>query len=142
MTITRRLIHMLAALVVAVILRGAEPASAQATAEQGCRGNLGSPSREQLQGWVRDYYPGFLTQTKTSGKVVIGFVVDSLCNVRRHGAAFQPDSAIAEGLITTVFPDVAVRDGKVVGIEVRRLAPDDSGKPEQYALKVAFLVQR
>lgn len=142
MTLHHRYVSALAVLAAAATLAGPSIASAQATAAPGCRGNLGSPSREQLQGWVRDYYPGFLTQTKTSGKVVVGFVVDSLCNVRRHGAAFQPDSAIAEGLITTVFPDVAARDGKVVGIEVRRLAPDASGKQEQYAVKVAFLVQR
>jgi hypothetical protein len=140
MTMRHRYVLALAVLASAATLACATLASAQETAAQGCRGNLGSPSREQLQGWVRDFYPGFLTQTKTSGKVVVGFVVDSLCNVRRHGAAFQPDSTIAEGLITTVFPDVAVRDGKVVGIDVRRLAPDESGKQE-YPVKVAFLVQ-
>lgn len=38
--------------------------------------------------------------------MAVGFVLDAQCNVRRHGAAFLPDTAWSEDLIMTVFPDI------------------------------------
>jgi hypothetical protein len=90
----------------AVMISLPVPTHATVPADSGCGSGPQEPNLQQIQGWVKQYYPGFLVRTTSSGKVAVGFVVDAQCNIRRHGAAFLPDTGWSEDLIMTVFPDI------------------------------------
>lgn len=80
------------------------------------------PGMEQLHALARKYYPG-LTRADAPARVVIGFILDSTCNVLRHSAAFTADSLFTAGtVLRTMFPDLTERpsasgiaDGPVAG---------------------------
>ena len=126
------------AIIAVVIVTSAT--SARASGAAGCRAGSQEPSLAQIQQWVKEYYPGFLVRSKSSGKVAVGFVLDTLCNVRRHGAAFLPDTGWSEDLIMTVFPDIR-RKGERAGLADGVPPQMQGGKRDQY-FEATYIVLR
>lgn len=119
--------------------------SAASPSEQvltGCQAGPGEPTLAQLQGWVREYYPGFVTTTKSSGRVAVGFALDAQCTVLRHGAAFLPDSGYSEDLVMTVFPDIhRTHERAGIGDGVSPRATKD-GKRDQHVVVTYIVLPR
>lgn len=135
----RRLAILLSVSASAVLISASVSSSGRASTSVPCA-RSGEPSLDQIQSWVREYYPGFVRRTKSAGAVAVGFVLNDHCNVLRHGAAFLPDTTWSEDLIMTVFPDIH-RRGERAGIADGVPPQMKDGKREQY-LEAAFIVLR
>ena len=99
-----------------------------------------SPSMAQLQAWTAQYYPDLAAKAKAPAHLVIGFVIDEQCRVRRHSVGFLP-AEYSEDVMGSLFPGV-LRDRMPAGI-ADAVPADEEGRTmrERTRLVAAWLMQ-
>ena len=90
------------------------------------------PSVERLQALAREYHPEALTADKSRASMLVGFLLDSSCQVLHHTTGQRMGEHIdVDSTLTSLFPGVPVRPWELEGIATATPSDVDPRIPGQ-----------